>query len=80
MGTDEVTRRLQTVFHEVFEDDAIILRDTTTAADIDGWDSVANIRLMVSIEEAFHLRFDVGEFQDYRNVGDLVTAIARRAG
>ncbi|HUZ62796.1 MAG TPA: acyl carrier protein [Rhodanobacter sp.] len=80
MGTDEVIRRLQTVFHEVFDDDAITLQDTTTAADIDGWDSVANIRLMVSIEEAFHLRFDVGEFQDYRNVGDLVTAIARRAG
>ncbi len=80
MGPDDVIQRLQTVFHEVFEDDAIVLRDTTTAADIDGWDSVANIRLMVSIEEAFHLRFDVGEFQDYHNVGDLIAALVRRTG
>lgn len=78
MGNDEITRRLQNVFREVFDDDAITLNDTTTAADVDGWDSVANIRLMVSIEEEFRLRFDVGEFQEYRNVGDLMAGIARR--
>ena len=80
MDADEITRRLTLVFREVFDDDAIVLAPTTSAADVDGWDSVANIRLMVSIEEEFRLRFDVGEFQEYRDVGDLLAGIARRVG
>ena len=68
----------QDVFREVFDDDAMALSADTTAADVDGWDSVANIRLMVSVEEAFRIRFDVGEFQEYRNVGELIAGIGRR--
>jgi acyl carrier protein len=77
-GADDVVRRLQAVFREVFDDDRIALDAGMTAADVEGWDSVANIRLMVSIEEVFRIRFDVGEFQEYRNVGELVAAIAHR--
>ena len=78
MGADDIAHRLQDVFREVFDDDAIALSADTTAADVDGWDSVANIRLMVSVEEAFRIRFDVGEFQEYRNVGELIAGIGRR--
>jgi acyl carrier protein len=78
MGKDEITRRLQNVFHDVFDNDAITVTETTTAPDVDGWDSIANIRLMVSVEEAFRIRFDVGEYQEHRNVGDLIASIARR--
>jgi acyl carrier protein len=78
MGADDIAHRLQDVFREVFDDDDIALSANTTAADVDGWDSVANIRLMVSIEEAFRIRFDVGEFQEYRNVGELIAGIGRR--
>jgi acyl carrier protein len=78
MGADDIAHRLQDVFREVFDDDDIALSADTTAADVDGWDSVANIRLMVSIEEVFRIRFDVGEFQEYRNVGELIAGIGRR--
>ncbi|HUB46341.1 MAG TPA: acyl carrier protein [Acetobacteraceae bacterium] len=78
MGADDVARRLEAVFRDVFDDDKITLSPEMTAADVDGWDSVANIRLMVSIEEDFRIRFDVGEFQEYRNVGELIAAVARR--
>lgn len=78
MGADDIAHRLQDVFREVFDDDAMALSADTTAADVDGWDSVANIRLMVSVEEAFRIRFDVGEFQEYRNVGELIAGIGRR--
>ena len=78
MGADDIAHRLQDVFREVFDDDDIALSANTTAADVDGWDSVANIRLMVSVEEAFRIRFDVGEFQEYRNVGELIAGIGRR--
>jgi|HubBroStandDraft_6_1064221.scaffolds.fasta_scaffold1069610_2 acyl carrier protein len=80
MNSDEVWARLTGVFREVFDDDEIVIAPATTARDVDGWSSLANIRLMISIEVEFAIRFDVGEFQEYRSVGDLVAGIIRRAG
>jgi len=79
MDRNEVLVKLSAVFHNVFDDDSIVISDQTTARDIDGWDSLANIRLILSIEQEFRLKFDVGEISEFRNVGDLVTAIAGRA-
>jgi acyl carrier protein len=70
--------KLTGIFHDVFDDDTIVLRDDTTARDVAGWDSVANIRLMVSIEEAFGFQFDTAEISEMRNVGDLIAAIRSR--
>jgi acyl carrier protein len=75
-----VIARLTDVFRDVFDNDAIALRDDMTARDIEGWDSLANIRLILSVEQAFNVRFDVGEIQELRNVGNLVAAITRRVG
>jgi acyl carrier protein len=80
MDVQTVMSRLEKLFHEVFDDDSIVLHETTMAADVDGWDSVTNVRLMVSIEEEFGIRFDVGEYQEFRNVGELAAGIARLSG
>jgi acyl carrier protein len=80
MGGEEILAKLTSVFRDVFDDDRIVLTPQTTARDIDGWDSVANIRLMVTIEGELGLKFDVGEFQEYRNVADLCAGVARRLG
>jgi len=50
MNSDEVWARLTGVFREVFDDDEIVIAPATTARDVDGWNSLANIRLMISIE------------------------------
>jgi acyl carrier protein len=78
MTTDEVLARLTPVFRDVFDDDAIVLAPGTSARDIDGWDSFANVRLMVSIETELRIRFDVGEFEGFRNVGELAAGIQGR--
>ncbi|MGA3237331.1 MAG: acyl carrier protein [Bryobacteraceae bacterium] len=80
MNSDEVLARLTRVFRDVFDDDEIVISPATTARDVDGWNSLTNIRLMISIEVEFGIKFDVGEFQEYRSVGDLVAGIVRRAG
>ena len=80
MTSDQVLARLTRVFRDVFDDDEIVITPATTARDVDGWNSLTNIRLMISIEVEFKIKFDVGEFQEYRSVGDLVAGIVRRAG
>ncbi len=78
MNSNEILVRLTNVFRDVFDDDKIVISPHTTAKDVDGWNSLANIRLMVAIEDEFGVKFDVGEFQEYRNVGDLVAGVSRR--
>jgi acyl carrier protein len=80
MSSDAVLSQLNEVFRDVFDDGELTVTPQTTARDVDGWNSLANIRLMIAVEDAFRIKFDVGEFQEYRNVGDLVAGVTRRVG
>jgi acyl carrier protein len=66
------------VFRELFGDEKLTIGPETTARDIDGWDSVRHIELLVSLEQAFGIRFKTGEISKLRNVGEMVDLIARR--
>ncbi len=72
--------RLTPIFREVFDDPALVLRPETGPGDIAEWDSVAQVRLVLAIEEAFGVRFDTEEVADLHCVGDFVAALKRREG
>ena len=79
MNEDDVWQRLTGVFRDVFDDDSIVIGPETTAKDIEGWDSLANIELLVAIEKSFNrVKFNTGEVASLRNVGELVAAIKRK--
>ncbi len=63
--------RLEHIFRTVFNDDDLSLTDRTSAADISGWDSVAHINLMFSIESEFGFQFRGNELAEFANVGEL---------
>jgi acyl carrier protein len=63
------------IFREVFDDDAIEIKDSTTATDIDGWDSLSHVNLIIAIEERFKIKFGTKELLTFKNVGDLRKAI-----
>ena len=68
-------RKLAEIFHEVFDDDEIVLGPQLTAHDVDGWDSLKHVRLILSIERAFSIRFAASEVGRLKNVGDLASLI-----
>ncbi|SDE68156.1 acyl carrier protein [Desulfuromonas thiophila] len=70
--------QLNTIFREVFDDDSIVLRPDTTADDIDGWDSLSHVNLIVTIETRLGIRFAPRELLTFRNVGDLMTSIRNK--
>ena len=79
MNEADVWRQVTEVFREVFEDDEIALSPETTAADIEDWDSLTNIQLIVALEKAFPgLKFSTGQIAYLENVGDLVAVIERQ--
>lgn len=76
METNETWRRLTDVFRETLGDPELILRRETTAQDVEDWDSVSNIQLLVAIESAFGVKFRTGEIAGLKNVGELYDLIA----
>lgn len=72
--------KLQEIFRDLFDDDNIVLTDDTSAKDITGWDSLANVKLIVRIEKAFKIRFGTGEIVGINNVGELVALINKKLG
>ncbi|HEX2188972.1 MAG TPA: acyl carrier protein [Longimicrobiaceae bacterium] len=66
-----VHERLEEVFRSIFDDEEIVLADHTAAGDIPGWDSLAHINLMFSIEQEFGVQFAGNQFGEFRNVGEL---------
>jgi acyl carrier protein len=77
--TDEdLLRRVSEIVADVLGHDALTLTRSMTAADVDGWDSLANIQIVVAIEKAFGFRFRTGEIASIDCVGTLVARIASR--
>jgi acyl carrier protein len=66
---------LTTIFHDVFEDDDIVLRSDLTADDVDGWDSMSHVRLILTIKKRFNRSFPASRISQLANVGDLVRLI-----
>ncbi|HWB20584.1 MAG TPA: acyl carrier protein [Phycisphaerales bacterium] len=71
--------RLEDVFRSVLSNDDLALREEMTAANVPGWDSVAHINLMYSIEETFGLQFPGNELAEFKNIGDLVKYVDQHA-
>ncbi len=79
MTSEEALNRLLPIFHDVFDDSSIVLQRETTAADVDGWDSLAQINLIVAIEQAFKINFSFNDLKSLDTVGDMLDLIARKA-
>ncbi len=69
---------LNGIFREVFDDPSIILKRETTADDIDEWDSLSHINLVIAVETKFNIRFALGELQTLKNVGEMVDLIEKK--
>ena len=69
--------RLEELFQNVLGDDAIALRDDMTSSDVPGWDSVAHVNLMFTIEQTFGVQFKGNELAEFPNIGALKAYLAR---
>ena len=73
--TEQTQSALTQVFHDVFDDDTIVLRPDLTASDVDGWDSLAHVRLLLTVERKFGIKFNAVEAGKLKNVGELTQLI-----
>ncbi|MBD5114297.1 MAG: acyl carrier protein [Ruminococcaceae bacterium] len=75
---EEIYKRLNEVFRDVFDDDSIEVSGDTTADDIEDWDSLNHITLIDAVESEFGVRFTMGEVSGMKNVGEMTEIIKER--
>ena len=71
----DILKELEPIFQDVFDDEDIKLTETTNAEDIEDWDSLMQIRLIMAIEKRFKIKFVLSEIQQLENVGDMAKLI-----
>ena len=78
MTKEEILNNLQPIFHDIFDDEDIVVTNETTAEHIEDWDSLAQIRLVVAIEKHFGIKFAFGELTHLKNVGEMIGCIQNK--
>ncbi len=76
--SDAIYDRLTEVLRDVFDDDSLVATPSLTAGQVDGWDSFAHLRLMLSVEQAFEVDFAASEISSLKNVGELAALIQQK--
>ena len=75
MNLQEIQSKLNVVFQDVFDDDELVVTPDYSAEDVDGWDSLTHIRLVLTTEKAFGVKFSTSEVGQLETVGDLIKLI-----
>jgi acyl carrier protein len=76
MDKNQILEEVQEIFREVLDNEEIVLASETTADDIDEWDSLTHIQLIVAIEKHFKIKFTSKEILSWQNVGEMIDCIA----
>lgn len=78
MTREAIFEEVTQIFRDVFDDDELIIKDETNSEDIEDWDSLEHINLVVAMEKRFNLKFNLKEVGALANVGEMVDLIERK--
>lgn len=73
----DTLEKIQPIFRDIFDDESLIVTEETVAADVEDWDSFAQMQIVMGIESMFGIKFSTDEVTEFKNVGDVVNAIER---
>lgn len=75
MNDEDLLKQLNEIFIDILDNDQIVLTTETSAIDIDDWDSLNHIQIVVAIEKKFRIRMNAGEIQSWKNIGEMMESI-----
>ena len=78
MERREILMQINEIFIDTLDNDEIVIEETTQATDVDEWDSLSHIMLVVAIEKHFKIRFTSKEIQSWKNVGEMLNCIQEK--
>ena len=79
MRRNEILKQVNDIFIDTLENEEVVIGESTTANDVEDWDSLTHIQLVVAIEKHFNIRFNSKEIQSWNNVGEMLDCIEKKA-
>ncbi len=78
MSIEEVIEKIKPIFKDIFDDESLNINENSNSDNVDGWDSLNHILLVVEIEKKLKIKFSSGEIASYKNVGEMCKAISKK--
>ena len=78
MSIEEVIEKIKPIFKDIFDDESLNINENSNSDNVDGWDSLNHILLVVEIEKKLKIKFSSGEISSYKNVGEMCEAISKK--
>jgi len=78
MTKDEIFSGVQEIFRDIFDEDDLVIQDSTCSEDIEDWDSLNHINLVSAIEKEFKIKFALGELVSLQDVGEMITLMIEK--
>lgn len=78
MKKNEIIEKLTSIFHEVFNNNTIVLNEEMTAADVENWDSLTHMMMIAKVEESFGVKFRLKELNKLKKVGDIIAVLSEK--
>ncbi len=79
MEMESIQDQVQDIFRDILDQESLTLTSATTASDVDGWDSLTHIQLIVAIEKRFKVKFSSKEILSWKNIGELLNSLHTKA-
>ncbi len=77
METKVIYEKLNEIFRDIFDDEELVVSGETTAADVEGWNSLMHINLVIAVEKCFGIKFKMEDFSAMKNVGAMAALIEK---
>lgn len=74
----EILKKISEIFEDVLDIENIAITELTTASDVEGWDSLNHINIMVHVQKEFNVKFNLKEMASFKNIGDMISAIEEK--
>ncbi len=78
MNREEILIKIQEAFTDTLDEDNVSISENSTADDVEGWDSLTHVQLVVAVEKKFKIRFSSKEIQSWKNVGEMIDSIVSK--
>jgi len=78
MERSDILKQINEIFVDTLDNEDVVIEEATTAGDVDEWDSLTHIQLVVAIEKNFKIRFTSKEIQSWNNVGEMMDCIQEK--
>jgi len=80
MDKSKILSEIQEILRDVLDEPTVVLAETTTPTEVNGWDSMAHLQLIVAIEKHFGINFNSNEILSWRSVGEMLNSIVSKVG